>query len=320
MTSSAVRTADVDVAQKALEQQSFWSFRRRYPYPVWRRAVHEVIDQLRFRLDRARRADGPAAATCTVVHTEAIADAAVFASFERFCRFFRSVTGTPLVVCITPGVNPIIREHLHAEGVTQAEYIRRARALAASAHLGYHGHFVHEARVAGYGVAIRPMTHSDFDDEKFRGQLEKDLGWFDEVGVRPTCYTGGWWVLNRSMAASLEAAGIAYDFTLRPSRRNTFGETYDFAFAKGPNGGAVRLGPRLWEIGSYAALWRYPAALTAAPAYRPDERATRFVALYFHDYDVLTTGRGLRRTVRALSRLPRIRWASFDESASLNLE
>ncbi|MBI3825243.1 MAG: hypothetical protein HY294_04540 [Candidatus Rokubacteria bacterium] len=281
----------------------------RVPYPRWRAWGHALLDAARARLDRLRLAGAGAAIELgAIVHTEAIAHPDVFAPLVELLRFFREATGTPMVVCVIPAPNPMVRGLLAAHAMSAGAFDDRVRALAAEAVIGYHGHYFHPPAPDG---RPRPMRHAGFDAARFRVQLCADLAWFAGLGIVPRLYTGGWWVLTRAIVEALDAAGIAGDFTLRPHGRNSFGEPYDLDLPA-LDGRPFPLAAGLWELGSCGSLWRYPADTSRWRAHRPAETGRRFVGLSFHDYDVLSYRGAFRRTIRALCGVPGARWAAFD--------
>lgn len=279
-------------------------------YPCWRSVAHALIDGARSWRDcrRLRRTPPGAIGIGAVVHAEALGDPRVYPLFHDLCRFFRRATGTRMLACVVPGGNPIVRGLMRAHGLTPAAYLDRIRMLAADAEIGYHGHFF--VRQGSDGLA--PMRHANFDADVFRWQLDDDLEWFRALGTMPRCYTGGWWVLNDTILTSLAAGGIRYDFTLRPTRRNTFGETYDVV-ADALDGRPCRVTGGIWEMASFAGLWRYPgdtaAWTTAATSSAPPPP---FFGLFFHDYDLLTYRPALERMILTYSRMPFLGWASFE--------
>lgn len=287
-------------------------------YPRWRSSAHALLDGARLlrdlpRLGRGRRGRLNVG---VVVHAEAVADPEVFPAFEALCRFFERATGTRMLACVIPGSNPLVRGMMAAHRLGADGLRERVCALAEHAVIGYHGHYFHPPRD---GAAPTPMRHADFDRAGFRDQLDADLAWFAALGMAPRAYTGGWWVFNRAIAEALEAAGIVHDFSLRRSLRNTFGEGYELGVGA-IDGRPCRLGPRLWELGSFAGLWRYPADTGPwIDAVRAGDADRRFFGLYFHDYDVLSYATALRRMIALLARMPGLRWVPLEDPARVGL-
>lgn len=280
-------------------------------YPRWRSWAHALLDGARLMGDdvRMRRRPRPAVRIGAIVHTEAVVDPAVFPAFVELCRFFEDVTGTRMLACIIPGSNPLVRGLMAAHGLGPAALAERIRILARHSVVGYHGHYFHPPSGAG---APEPMCHAAFDETTFHEQLDADLEWFATLGISPGFYTGGWWVLNRTIVEALDSAGVRYDFTLRPVLRNTFGEGYDLPVPT-VDGSPFSLGRGLWELGSFAGLWRYPADTSAWRAASEAGGQPRFFGLYFHDYDVLNYAAALRRMIARLSRVPWLGWVAFDD-------
>lgn len=284
-------------------------------YPRWRSWGHALLDGARIVWD-GMWTPGPTSMSRigAVVHTEAVAHPKAFPAFLDLCRYFEDVTGTRLLACVIPAPNPLARGLMAAHGLDSSRFAERLRELARHATIGYHGHYFH---VAADGLPT-PMRHADFDRARFARQFDEETDWLASIGFPPTFYTGGWWVLNRSIVEALDAVGIRYDFSLRPSLCNTFGEQYDLPVIDW-TGRPRLLGRHVWELGSFTGLWRYPADSSAWRSARPPASGLRFFGLYFHDYDVLSYAVALRRMIRWLSRLPSLAWVAFDDLTGAGL-
>ncbi len=184
----------------------------------------------------------------------------------------------------------------------EERWLARARTLAALGPLGHHTHFVSPRHA-------RPPA----PDPSHGRRVRREAAWLRERGLRPRLFCGGGWYLDEAVAEVVADLGYA-DCTataFRPAYLPAQAPRLELA---GPAWLRLPSGARLLELPATHSLGMAArAALGPLPAY---------VHVYFHDTDLLASGRrralgaalrliGLRRPATALDRLPALPEVAF---------
>ena len=155
------------------------------------------------------------------IHSEVIYDDRTYEAILKFSKQFNALTGKKIVMCVSTPICPLVEKSLEERGLSREKFESRVLFLSNFAQIGYHGHFYPKGE-----EIIHHMRRATYDKDLVTGQIQREMRWFNTIGLKPKIYVGGCWFMMKEIVLELERVGIMVDVSIRKGKTDTFGAMY----------------------------------------------------------------------------------------------
>lgn len=156
------------------------------------------------------------------IHCEGLVNETVYKSLIAFGK---GISFRPLLALITPFSPMYLQDPL--EDKERRTFLGRLpnhrdledfqakfAALSERFEIGYHGHFYSKTGL---------LANSSFEPDVVSVQLDSEVDLFNQSGLRPVVYSGGWWFTSPWLSQVLKMKGFKIDTTMNDTGQDSFG-------------------------------------------------------------------------------------------------
>ena len=221
-----------------------------------------------------------------LLHVERLHEKANLEAALKLSEGYRRISGKRALMTVITPLSPHLGERLAEAEVSEEAYAGFVKELGEIADVGLHGHYYRAGRRAG------GPCHAQWSERALIfDQARREWAWLHERGLLSApAYSAGWWFLDDTVTAAVEAAGARLDFSLCAGPYQMSTKSRELLKAGVRPGTLTPLGPDLTGVWTLQALparsvsegaLRFVDAALSAPA-----GEARYFGLYAHDYDL----------------------------------